>query len=311
MTATETAVKVLNWAAFGSGPPPTGELNGISALRQRPSVLTDAMAILASHAGARLGWGAPPLGDARRPGLGTALMALALGVSQQHPDVAAALLEAVPNAAAASELALRHGLVSQLLPHLPRTAAPLPEVETAKQDGQSRPAKVLTGEDWLRLSPLTALLDAPPEIMRDELVGLSSRLAESSPGRRWLVAAMAEPVDDIEIRAWRRELLGRLRTAGSEGRDLVMDVYEANAVHYGEQASAQIRWALAKLAERYAVEEDPELNDALSIAAWWRPLWEIRRDYPEALRARIHLGYDYLEGLQLSHYAERMTGRAI
>lgn len=322
MSGTDTAIRVLEWATFGSGPPPSGDLAEVAELLRPGPGLREAMGRLAAKSSARLGWGSPPLGDPTEPGLGSALMASALGAAQGHPEDAALVLEAVPRARRPGELALRHGLVAEAVRHLPQRP---PEVEseprseseaepggTADGEESSTPkAPVLFREDWLTLSPITALLGAPAEIQQGELTGLAAELAGQSAGRRWLATVLAEPVDEPAVRAWRRELIGRLRRQGGDGTELVLDIYEANGIHFAERSLEQVRWARAVLFERFAAEEDADLAEALSIAAWWRPLWEIRRDRPEALRRRFYLGYDYLEGLDLCRLAEQLTGRGL
>jgi hypothetical protein len=329
MSATATAIRVLDWAAGGSGPPPIGDLKDPPGLLGPAPGLARAMGRLCALTCARLRWGAPPLGDERPLQLGSALLAAALGAAPQDQGDAVSLLDAVLPAVTPADWALRHGLVGTALPFLP-TVLPsaLADVQTADSrsaphDDQGnarpdsgrarppRPARVPIADDWLRLSPLTALLQAPPEDRRPALTYLAAELIACPAGRRWLVLALSEPSDDPAVRLWRRELLGRLLTGDPQtGPEFVLDCYEATAVHHGQVALAQVRHARAVLTARFGRPDDLGLKDALSVAAWWRPLWELRRARPDELRRRPYLGYAYLEALDLCGLAGQLTGDA-
>jgi hypothetical protein len=324
MSAAATATRVLDWAAGGAGAPPVGDLKDPPALLRPAAGLVHSMGRLCALTGARLRWGEPPLGDGRALGVGGALLAAALGATPEDQADAAALLDAVPPARTPAEWALRHGLIAAALPFLPTAPPPAPPIAPrAGPDGDpsavgphapqpARPTRFLIADDWLRLSPLTALLGAPREDQRAALTGLAADLIARPAGRRWLVLALAEPAEAAAVRLWRRELLGRLLTGDpAAGRGFVLDCYEATAVHHAQAALAQVRRARAVLTTRFALPDDLVLKDALSVAAWWRPLWELRRGHAAELRARSYLGYDYLEALELCGLAEQLTGSAL
>jgi len=334
MTATSTAIRVLRWAAAGDGPPPSGDLLEPAQLARPGPALRDALISLLRPAAARMRVGSPPLGDDRPAGIGTALMAAAIGSARSAPDDAGRLLDAIPKSSAAADLVLRHALVARALPHLPidppkprpgaktdpKTAADTiegsvarAEPGTADPETEQDPAvRHPIRADWMRLSPLTCLTGSPPEHMQDEIAGMAADLLQRPAARRWMVMVLAQPASDRSVRLWRRELMGRLLRACEEGEDLVLNIYEANAVYHHKESMNQVRAALATLTGGMALaDEDERLNDALSVAAWWRPLRELRRQDPRALRQRRHLGYGYLEGLELCRLAEKMIGRGL
>ncbi|OAD18780.1 hypothetical protein THIOM_005617 [Candidatus Thiomargarita nelsonii] len=149
-------------------------------------------------------------------------------------------------------------------------------------------------------SPLTALLNTPAAEQQSAIIALVYQLIEHSASRRWLQLNLAQPTVDPIIRHWRQDLLAQLRrTEGDKETAFVLDVYEAMAIHYSEEAFDQVRLARSVLVDPIAAADEQRLQNALSVANWWKPLWELRRSQNEALRKRIYLGYQYLEGLEL------------
>jgi len=133
------------------------------------------------------------------------------------------------------------------------------------------------------------------------------QLIKHPASRRWLQLNLAQPTDDPIIRHWRQDLLAQLRrTEGDKETAFVLDVYEAIAIHYSEEAFEQVRLARSVLFDPIAAADEQRLQDALSVANWWKPLWELRRSRNEALRKRIYLGYQYLEGLELYTLAQKL-----
>lgn len=316
MSAAATAQRVLEWAAGGSGPPPVGDLLASRELLQPMAGLAQAMRRLCALATARLRWGNPPLNDARPLSATNAMLAAALGATpEQHAD-AADLLDALPPACSRGDLVLRHAIVEAALPFLPTEPPPAadadaePTGDAARRHAASpdRPRRYPVRDDWLRASPLTALLNVPPAGQHALLLALAEGLIAHPAGRRWLTLALAEPVAVAAVRRWRQEIFARLSARNDAWKLFVLDCYEANAVHHAPATLAQVRRAHTVITARYAQPDDAQLRDALSVAAWWRPLWELRRSDPGELRRRIHLGYDYLEALELCTLAHQMTG---
>lgn len=288
MSATDTAVRVLDWALRGSGPPPRGDLRDTLALVRPSPVLQEALAQLAAVTTARLRLTTPAFGTGGRLGVGEALLAAGLGALTQ-PAAVQHLLPAAPPATEPCQWLLRHGLLLKALPFLP------PAEDTLLLD------------TLLTASPLTALLTRPPPGRQDELIRLALDLLDRPGGRRWLQLALAEPVSDAEIRRWRQDLLERLRLASEAAAGFVLDVYETLLIHYAEPALRQVRAARQVLASAGTADPD-RLQDALSVAGWWQPLWALARSHPAALRERRYLGYDYREGLALYRLALQLGG---
>lgn len=286
MSATDTALRVVGWALTGAvGAPPRGDLLDAQALIRPSAALRTALGQLAAVTAARLRLAGLALGELSA---GDAVLAAALG-ALQLPAAANALLQAVPPARGAGQWIARHGLAGPALAHLTGQDAAMADLY----------------ELCLRASPYTALLAAPPEQQRDDLVQFAASLLDQTASRRLLQLALAEPVSDLAIRRWRGEVLERLRLVGDAGAAFVLDVYEAMLIYYAEPALAQARQARAAILNARAVEES-RLRDALTVADWWGPLWALQRSRPEALRARRYLSYDYREGLALYRLAQRL-----
>jgi hypothetical protein len=276
MSSTESALRVLDWALEGEGPPPRGDPHAPEALVRPPAPLRAALGQLAAVTAARLRLGAPPLGDDRPLGAGGALMAAALAL-REIPGLAPLLLSVVPPADTPADWLARHGLVEPALPHLH------------------------PGEDayWRQVSPLTALLDHPTESesgwLDAEALAVAVRLGARPDGRRALLMRLAEPTTSVPVRRWRGELLGRLRHGDP---DFVLDVYEAAMVYHKEETLAQVRLARRVLSRPIGTAEEA-LQGAVATADWWGALWDVERENLDALRARRHLGYAYREGVTL------------
>ncbi len=296
MNATKTAISIIEWAMTGSGFPPRGYIGDTDALILPEKPLADAMQMLVKTASAQHCWGAPPLGNPAPLGPGGAILAASLGMLHA-PGAARVLLQAVPKADNPGEWMFCHFLVSRVLPFLPDKT----------QDSSN---DALLKDDLLILSPLTALLTTPLDSMKNAVTDLAYQLIASPPGRRWLQVSLAEPVSDAAIRNWRRELLGRLqKTEGDMETAFVLDVYEALMIHHGKEILEQVADAREVLLDPIAASKEECLGNALSVAGWWRPLWEMRRSRNDDLRARVHLGYEYLKGLELCTLAQKLTGR--
>ncbi len=285
-------MRVAEWAIGGSGPPPRGDLLDAETLSHPEPLLSQVLGELAAVAAARLRLSSPVLGVRGCLGAGEAVLAAALGV-MHTPELLQTLLQMIPPVRYPLQWVTRHGLVAQALPFFPDYDA---EVATA-------PFAACLG-----VSPLTALLTRPPEGQHSELLAFAQQLLQHGEGRRLLQLALAQPTCNPHIRHWRQELLERLRLTEENGRDFVIDVYEAAMVFYEQDALKQVREARAVL--NHAGADAARLRDALAVAAWWGPLRALERSYPDALRSRRYLGYAYREGIALYQLAQRLTGGA-
>jgi len=287
MTATDTAIRVIDWALSGSGPPPRGDLRNVKALAWPDERLSEALGQLALVSAARLRLDCPPLSDYSALGADSAVLAAALGVLAT-PELAQLTLRATPPASGPLEWVVRHGLLAPALPHL------------AAED------LATLREDCLLASPLTALLERPAKGQQATIMNVVQRLLGDPSGRRLLQLKLAEPAPTATVRQWRRDLLERLRLGADADRECVIDVYETAMIHHSQPTLEQTRAARALLADSTATEA--QLQEALAIAAWWGPLAALERSHPDALRARRYLGYAYREGIALYRVAQRLAG---
>lgn len=322
---------MLRWAmdapdAAEPGPMPavpdpasTGEV-AIAALAQPDEPLRALAARLAAAQAARLGLDTPPLGDGTAPGPYAIWLAAAVAV-RARPELACELARLCPPPLGAWDLVLRHGVVApvlawlEALPEASPEASPgaLPEApaEAAPSALPDARLKALPPAliDALRTaSPLTALLEHPAPGDRDRCVQLASELLVHPRGRRLLAHALAAPPGPgaraTVVLMWRTHVLDRLRTGTETQRAFVLDVYEAALAHHRASLLAEVERAHAALAG--AASHDFER--ALALAGWWRPLWHIRRAWPESLRERPHLDvYGVLAGLRLHGRARALA----
>jgi hypothetical protein len=265
---------------------PVGDLAGIDALARPNAQLAASVGELCSVTSARLRLANPPLADARPPGVGTVMLAAAVG-GRSEAALAQALASEMPRALSALDLIGRHGLVVRAI------AALAVESGTAKE----------VRELLLERSPLTGLLDFPPEGGDAECMDLARRMLAQSDGRRLLVLHLAEPAANRLARRWQGTLLERLRVTDPE---FVLDVYEAYLVHNEDAALQNVR--LAEQVLRSTLPSKEALEGALAVADVWSALAALSVSHPEALRARPYLGYAYLNGVALYKRARRMTG---
>ncbi|MCP4697647.1 MAG: hypothetical protein GY862_12465 [Gammaproteobacteria bacterium] len=296
MSATETAIQTINWALAGSGPPPRGDLWNPKALLATATTpaLREALQKLAVVTAAKLDFGIVSSKNPESLGTGGALLAAALGALHILED-AQALLGAIDHQdCSPPELAVRHALVAKVLPFLPGK--------------QSDVLGHFRGE-CLKKSPLTAVLTRPLPSQENEMIAFIYKLLSSSAGLRFLQLAWAAPVSDPDIRNWRIEMLSHLRQTEEDHHvAFVIDVYEAHLIYYEKETLEEIKKARAVILNPLAARDDAKLQEALSIARWWRPLWEVRRSRNDELRKRIYLGYEYLKGLELCSLARQFTG---
>lgn len=285
MSAVETALRVIAWTERPEARPPQGDAACAGDLAHPGAALADALARLALSTSAKLRLGAPPLDDPRPLGCGAGVLAAALGCLE-HPRLARVLLQAVPDGSSGAEWAARHGLVSAAWSHLP---------------GALR-------DDFAAVSPLTALLFAPPAGRQAEALLVAQRLVEHPAARVALQAHLARPDLLAASRVWHTDLLERWRLVDDRARAFVLDVYETAFIHHRVRWVERVRAARDRLVDPLA-RERTVYEDALSLAAWWGPLARLERDDPNALRGRRFLTYEYREAVALFRLHARLTGR--
>ncbi|TKD03185.1 hypothetical protein [Polyangium fumosum] len=286
--ATAIAAEVIAWASAPGGArprkTPQGEM-GYPSLLAPPQRLRDAAAALAAIHAAKLGLRAPPLGDGRPLGPGGVVLAAAVGVVETK-GVAEALAEACPELSGAWDLVLRDAICSRAL-------ATSIDADFA---------------DMLRArSPLTAALGRPAPGGEDETIATIAAIARHADGRRLVVQTFARPGAPREVRRFRAAAMERLRTGETSLLDLVIEVYEAALVFHRERVIEEITAARAVILGR----GDPEakIEDALAVAAFYGPLWRIRRAHAELLRTRHGLDLEgMLEGTRLFQLGARLAG---
>jgi hypothetical protein len=284
MSATETAIRVVEWAMAGSGPPPRGDPLDPEGLARPGDRLARALGQLTSITAARLRLGSPPLGDRGPVGPGGAILAAALGVAHA-PELVKYLLRAVPEAAGDAEWVARHGITDRALGYL---AEPL-------------------ADEFRLVSPLTAVLDRPVREQQAQVIAHVVRLIGYREARLAILLALAQPTPSTEVRRWRGDLLGILRLQGDGGRAFVLDVYEAALIHHRAEVLEQIQAARSVLEDPVASADQKRLEQALTIAKWWETLSALDRSDSAGLRSRRYLDPSYRKGIMLYRRTERLT----
>ncbi len=137
---------------------------------------------------------------------------------------------------------------------------------------------------------------------------ITYRADHDTAERTALVLHFARPSDEPEVRAWRAEILDRMRHGEGVRRRFVLDVYEATMVHHRDEALEQVRVARRTLYDPIASGDEHRLADARSVAQWWGPLAGLERTHLDALRSRRYLGYEYCHGVALFRLAQRLSG---
>jgi hypothetical protein len=281
VSATETAARVLWWAAEPEGAPPTGPLWEAALLANPPAAVSDAAVQLARRTAALLGTGSPPFGDGppsgarNRIGLGVVFLAAAVGGRQQG-GTAAELAQAIPPAAprrvtdAWYDLVARHGLVSAAVAALDGTGPGSGYPEREADSGRGEPLTELL----LDASPLTAVLHRPPlRALRSDAtaqpVSTAVALLDRPRGRAVLAAGLADWSPLAQVLTWRFKLLSRLRF---DHPDLLLDVCLTARTRHAARWDDRVRWAVRQLSSRGPV--DPL---ALATLQFWAPLEAFER----------------------------------
>src|SRR4051812_31293624 len=124
MSATDTALRVMDWVLAGNGPVPRGDLRACDELVKPSPELRTRVAALCDLTCGQLRWRKPPLGDRSGLGMEAALMAAVIGFPEP-PEIAEYLLRGISESDSASEWAARHALVSRAAESVPRIGGQL------------------------------------------------------------------------------------------------------------------------------------------------------------------------------------------
>ncbi len=287
MSATQTVLSVLHWAADPDGPPPQGDLFDLEALLRPENDLKKALSLASRISAARLGLTGASFINGNEIGAETLCIAAAIGGAVYHPWESLELLRGVPEppADALGQWAIHHGLVSPAL-----AGSYLPDA---------------MHHELLLRSPFTSILGFPPAGREDWATGLCEDLAALPDGRRLLVQRFAEPSPDPRKLSFRGKVMDAFRLTGSR-RPLVVDIYETAVALYGPAWRERIRQARRILAN----PEDlvgRQLDLVLSVACWWTPLREIHRAFHDTIRERNHLEFHtYLDGIRFASDVARL-----
>ncbi|MEM7578398.1 MAG: hypothetical protein AAF316_00855 [Cyanobacteria bacterium P01_A01_bin.80] len=288
MSATDTALQVINWAMTAQGTlgtPPKGDLSEPEKLAHPSAKIIQALKQLATVTTAQLKWGTPPLGDNRPISADNIIIAAALGTA--NPQLARTLLKAVSATSCPGDLVTRHGLITPALPFLQDAIA----------------------DDCRMLSPLTAAFNRPVVGQETQIVNfVSTKLLSNSLAKLSLTLHFAKPTTDIKVRDWRSDLLERLRLGKPEEQSFMIDVYEAGMIYHQQETLNQIKDAYAVITNPQKASDEELLRDALSVANWWKPLWSVERVNLDQLRQRRYLNYAYREGIKLFNLSQKMLG---
>jgi hypothetical protein len=325
MSAIDTALRVIHWAMTDGGkqPPPVGDAHSLEQLSNPPNNLKHELARLTAVTAGRMRLGNPPLGDSTPLSLGTIIIATAIGL-RPFPELAGIILEAVPEPGSPIDWIARHGVVQPVLRFF-TTPPPVNHDEKNNQKllrgGAGSPGLLggggfleksppvhLISDDFRVLSPLTALLDYPAKGHENMALEAARRLLADRSGRLFLVLHLAQPTDNRRVRDWRQELLMRFNSGSATEQDFVLEVFEAMMIHYQEDAMQQVKAARAIFNDPRAGADEEKLKDAISAANWWQPLWIIKRDNIDILRARHYLDTAYIEGTRLFELSQKLKG---
>ena len=284
MSATDTALRVIEWAMRSQEKAetiPQGDLSDPEKLVAPGAKLIAALKKLTVVTAARLRWSMPPLGDNRPISRENLIMAAALGTT--NPQLVRTMLKAVPKPSCYGDWVVRYGLITPALPFLRDEIA----------------------DDCRELSPLTAILNKPAAGQETSTVSRALELLKNPTAKLSLTLHLAKPTRDMQVRDWRRKLMERLRLSE---QSFVLDIYEAAMIYHQQEAINQVKIAYNVFIDRQAANDDERLQDALSVANWWQPLWAIERSQLNELRARRYLSYAYREGIKLFNLSQKMSG---
>lgn len=285
MSAIDTVRRVIEWAINRETTtrPPRGDVRAVEQLAHPPAELCRALGQLTALTSARLRFGMPPAGDNSSVELENLIIAAAIGVSG-IAELARFLFQAVEFSQSPINWVARHGIIAPALSFLPDTVA----------------------QDCRIVSPITALLDKPATGQDNEVVEAARKLLNHRVERLSLTLHLAKPVSNPEVRTWRYTLLDHFRVGTYLEKTFVLDVYEAMMIHHEQETLQQVRSAYSVLTDPKASANTEQLNNALSAASWWGPLWAIERADVDALRSRLYLGYTYRQGLKLFRLSSRL-----
>jgi hypothetical protein len=318
MSAIDTALRVIQWAMTDGGkqPPPVGDAHALEQLSNPPDNLKHELAQLTAVTAGRMRLGNPPLGDGTPLSLGTIIIAAAIGL-RPFPELAGMILEAVPEPGSPIDWIARHGVVKPVL----RFFTNPPPVNHDEKNNQKllrgakgggflekSPPVHLISDDFRVLSPLTALLDYPVKGHENLALEAARCLLADRSGRLFLALHLAQPTANRKVRDWHQELLMRFNSGSTSEQNFVLEVFEAMMIHYKEDAMQQVKAARAIFNDPRACTDEEKVQDAISAANWWQPLWIIKRDNIDILRARHYLDTAYIEGTRLFELSQKLKG---
>jgi hypothetical protein len=276
MSALNTASNVIKWAKKNqSCMPPMGDFRMPDQLSHPPKYLRDELAQLTAITAARMRLNNPPLDDKAPLPSGALVIAAAIGVFF-IPELFQVIISATPEINMHSPLdwIARHALIHPALPYVSYPIA----------------------DDLMNRSPLTALIKRPAEGQDAMAMKVLQTVLSKEDGKRLLTIHLATPVSDMKTRRWRYHLMDTLRLDHPE---FVLDIYETLMIHHWNSALAQINTAKRILTRPELSKDNEKLQEAQSIADFWRPLWALERSNIQAIRKRRYIGYDYRKGISL------------
>lgn len=164
--------------------------------------------------------------------------------------------------------------------------------------------------EFLSQSPLTTLLSCPPPD-QTQLANRARQLAHdllAHPlGYQCLMRVFAAPVEVPAVRRWRAQLMEQFVRLGSDNQKrFVLDVYEAAMVLHYDEVMAQVEEAYSIILDLHRLRETSNLEQCISTAHWWKPLFLYIRSNINAAAERPYLGYGYRRGLKLYSLASKL-----
>jgi len=289
MTALATACEVLAWAGGVPGRPPVGSLAGAQALASPNRDVREGLQQLIICTAARLGAGRPPLGDDGPVGLGTVLLAAAIG-GRTDPEAATSIIRAVPPlrlGASIGAVDSRPGIRSPGWADAIARHGVAGRFANPDQNGTPRGAgdRYLV-ECLLEASPLTAILKRPPaQRMRaggiDDLLTAALGMLTRPRGQEILIGFLSVPARDAGVLAWRAHLLTRL---AREDRDAALRIYLAARLQHGQEWDELLSWAASAYDMAGASDGSPQ-----GVLRFWVPLAAMDDEDPALLRSQPFL----------------------
>lgn len=248
--------------------PPTGSLRSVELLAADQEAI-EALRAATRHEAARLGAGAPILGDDRKIGLGGLVLGLAVG-ARKRLDLAPRLAHLVPPPSLGpgldpgwADAVARHAVVGPSLQclYLDRFLQPAPGSVAESQELD--PALV---EALLSASPLTSALLGPADAGTERAFATAIGLLSRPRGGSVVVNVLSEPSSSARVLSWRARLLARLVSADP---GVVRDVYVAALIRSGDPWRTALDSAGKDLVQSHR-RRPQELS--IRVMQYWEPL---------------------------------------